>query len=171
MIKVKPYMIVDGIPTFPDSVIKSFWDQMEVDGTIETVFCDGKINTREQWLANVKSGGTVFCIAIRDGDPVGLGWINRMEKKKAWGHFCLFSNGWGLGSEQIGKAMLNFFFGLDNGKAFDIFMGMLPTSNQAAVAYLVKCGANIIGKVRNGLWNEHKGESESATLIYFERPA
>ena len=83
MIHIMPYTVIDGIPSMKDSVVMSFYDQMVKDGTADVVFCDGKINDRKQFLANVKSNQTIFIIAVLEGDPVGLAWINRIEKKKA----------------------------------------------------------------------------------------
>jgi hypothetical protein len=170
MIHIMPYTVIDGIPSMKDSLVMSFYDQMVKDGTADLVFCDGKINDRKQFLANIKSNQTIFIIAILEGDPVGLAWINRIEKKKAWGHFCLFSNGWGDRSVDIGKAMVRFLIGMKSDDyLFDVFFGLFPTENKLALSFVKRCGGKIVGEIPKSLWNAKKNKSESGTLIYYER--
>jgi hypothetical protein len=171
MIHVIPYAPIDGIPSMKDSMITDCYLKMVADGTADTVFRDGTISNIDQFLAHMKDPSIIFCVAERDGTRVGIAWLNRIERKKAWGHFCLFSNAWGNGSADIGRAMVSFLIHLkrNNEFVFDIFFGIFPSDNRKALSFVKECGGHVVGEIPHGLWNEKQGKSETGTLIYYQR--
>lgn len=166
-IKVIPYMRIDGVPNFRDSQIMEFYDRMEADGTLDHVTCRKQVMSRETW-ANVVLN-SVLLVAFRDGRAVGIAIINGFEGTFARGHFCLFSEAWGKGSVEIGKALLDASFKLEDcdGEPISGFLALLPSANRQAVEFLIKCGGVFIGEMPFG-WL-FGGKPSPAAIGYFER--
>ncbi|MDA3807663.1 MAG: hypothetical protein PF440_07105, partial [Thiomicrorhabdus sp.] len=74
-----PYTEVDGIRTYSDSVIEKLFLRTEEDSLVKTVFYDGTVKTKEQFLAAMKYGECLFYIVYIDTKIVGYAWLNRFE--------------------------------------------------------------------------------------------
>ena len=171
MIDLLPYTLVDGIPTMRDSEIMGFYDRMVKDGTADIVMYDDTVTDRESFLLSMISRGTFFYAIKLKQEVVGLVWLNRIEKKKAYLHFCAFSNIWGKQTKEIGKVVTEKLIRTKNNGEylFDIFIGFVPDSNPWAVDYMVQCGCIAACTIPNICWNRTKQESEPGTLIYYIR--
>ncbi len=105
-LKIIPYTEVDGIKTFRDSDILDLYGRMVKDGTADTVFYEGTVSTREEFLASIKNRGTLLFILKVDDKIVGFTWLNRFENRTAHNHFVAFSEVWGKETVEIGKETL-----------------------------------------------------------------
>jgi ribosomal protein L20 len=175
-VKLMPYCEVDGIQTFRDSEILGFYDRMVKAGTAETVFTDGKINNREDWLRAMKSPENfLYVVYDVDKEAVALFWLNRVEIKKARLHYSGFFKGWKKGSVKIGRQILEILMGKKNsdndGYLFDMLTGLTPSSNKLAIKYMRLCGWKIIGELPFGTWNHKAQKSEPAVISYYTREA
>jgi RimJ/RimL family protein N-acetyltransferase len=170
-ISIKPYSHFDGIPTMRDSEIVAFYDKLVADGTAKIMFCDGTIPAPQNFLKVVKDPGTIFIVAYDGEKPAGISWINRIEYQhhRAWIHFALFSSHWGKGSTEIGVAMADYLLSLkrDENFAFEYFIGICPSSNQAAINYMAECGGMIVGQIPT--WDNNLKSCKPGTLIYYRR--
>lgn len=165
MITIRPYVHCDGIPTMRDSSIVGLYDLMERDGTAETVFFDGMIKNGQDFLNYIKSPGVVLLVANSKDTPVGCGWLNGFESNTARAHFCLFSEGWGGNSVNIGKKMVEkaiSIFGLD------MLIGMIPSINERAINFSLACGAKLAGEFPFGSVDA-SGKSYRTTILYYVR--
>lgn len=155
-IVIRPYIYIDGIPTFRNSDIKNLYRLMFRDKTVETVFYDGEVITEDQFLRHIQQPGTVLYVAEDSVRmiPVGIGWLNSFENSMARAHFCVFSEGWS-DSLAIGKKLVQTaaeFPGVDT------MVGVLPTENKRAIEFSKKCGAKLLGELPNGI-----------TILYYFR--
>jgi len=171
-IKIMPYCEIDGIRTFRDSEILEFYDRMVKARLAETVFSDGQIDNREDWLRAMKNPENFLYAVYVGKDVVFLVWLNRVEIRKAQFHYCGFFKGWRIGSVKIGKQFLNILMNKRDSSGnylFDVLTGLTPSSNKPAIEYMQECGWKIIGELPLGAWNNKKQKSESAVMSYFTR--
>lgn len=165
---VVPYTYYDGIPTFRDSEIMNLYCRIIADGT-GYMFADGQISDQESFLIAMKKS---ICGIVKDGESTaGVGWLNRIEDKKASFHFVVFKEYWGNQSVDVGRALCQFMLSIKNGDEymFDMIWGMVPTSNRLAVKYLKRCGAVTIGELPCGLWDDRNKKSIPAMISYITR--
>jgi hypothetical protein len=168
-LEIIPYSVHDGIPTFKDSAILALYDQMVKDGTAKTVFIDGVVSSGEAFLNLMKN--SVVAIAVKDGEPAGLGWLTNIELKRAQAHFCLFSKVWGNGSDIVGKRLLSYLSNLrKNGSyAFDCLIGFVPSRNTGAINFALQCGGHISGELPYAVYCSETDSSEPVTVVYYQR--
>lgn len=168
---VLPYVRTDGIPSMRNSFIESLWEKMVADGVVNSVFRDGSIVCRDDFVNYVTSEAVIFCVAIENDKPAGMAWLNRIEKRKAWVHFCVFSSHWGAPAVDVGKSLVSFLINLkSNGEfVFDVFLGLTPKDNRLAVRFIRKVGAKSLGEVKSGIWNAADGASQPAIFSCYER--
>lgn len=165
---VVPYTYYDGIPTFRDSEIMGLYHGIINDGS-GRMFLDGQIKTPEDFLSVMKNS---IVGIVKDGLTIaGIGWLNRIETKKATFHFVVFKKYWGAGSEKVGKELCRYMLSIQNGKGFmfDMIWGLTPKENKLAVRYLKKCGAIISGDLPCGIWDERNKKSIPAVISYITR--
>lgn len=173
-VQIIPYCEVDGIATFTNSEILGFYDQMVRIGVADTVFSDGQINSREEWLRTAKQPENFLFIVYVGEEVVGVAWLNRVEAKKARFHYCMFYNGWKKGSVEIGRQVLEILTSKKTPKGeylFDMLTGLTPSSNKRAIRYMKKCNWKVVGEMPFGTWNHSTQESEPAIVSYYVREA
>lgn len=164
MIEIRPYVHFDGMPTFRNTEILSFYEQMEKDGTAETVFWDETINSKHEFLQHVKSHGALLLVALMDSVPVGICWLNGFECGMARLHFCIFSIGW-KNSLEIGKALVQKAININ--KDINMLIGFVPESNKKAIGFCLKCGAKHLGSFPRGSRNSKNGDFSMPTAVLY----
>ena len=167
-IKVLRYFIYDGIPSMRDSQITDLYNRMVSDGTIEIMSYNCEPPGPDAFLDLFKRRSISF-VAYRNDEPVGIARVDNLQGRYGQGHFCLFKNGWGAGSVEIGKAMLDEALNIsdESGPIVDGLLGFLPSSNTAAIDFVYRCGAEKLGCLPFG-WRQH-GKPCPITIVYFER--
>lgn len=170
---IVPYIEVDGIRTFTDSQMMSFYNRMVEDGTAGIVFFQGDIKDQYEWLAAMKSPANHLYVVLTGNDPVGLCWLNRFEGKYARLHFCTFSKFWGTGAnDEAARFTLDKLTSMtdENGdQVFTMFLGYIPSMNTIAIDYLTRNGGRIAGRVPDLLWDHANQKTVEGTIIYFKR--
>lgn len=159
------YVKVDGVPTFRDSDLAKFYDRICEQEIDQLVFHDGSIITKQEWVESVKSNGTLFWAVYTSAfvDPVGLIWVNRMEKTSCEGHFVFFKEHWGTDiPKNAGRKFLTMIV-----KHFPVVMGVIPSWNKCAIKYCLDIGMTKLGKIPNGLYCQSKGKPIEATVLYY----
>lgn len=170
MIELIPYTYHDGIPTFRDSDIRGFYDRMVSDGTADMVFYDGHIKSSEDFLRFMKSVN--LFVAYKEKVIMGLAWLNKIENKSAYFHFCGFSSCWGEDAAGISRDTVNQLIEQKDSAGeyfFDVFIGLVPSFNKRALDFLIECGGHAVGEVPYAIWSDKKQKSVSGTLIYYVR--
>jgi hypothetical protein len=164
-LSINPYFHHDGIPTFRDSEIAECYDQMESDGTLESVLYDGRIRHRNDFVKYMTSPAVQFFMGTIDGNRAGFGWLSNIEPKMARVHFCIFSPFWGKFIHEIMNSMGRKVLEIFN---LDILIGIIPERNIKAINYISRCNCTDLGKLPFGCIDK-EGNSLSARIFYFVR--
>lgn len=170
-ISLLPYAKSDGVWNIPDPVMKRLYEKTVEDGSHKVVFYEGTISNSDEFLAAMKSLGTLFYVVMDEGEPVGYTWLNRFENHTARNHFCGFKEIWGRGVEIGTEAISQLICMKDkNGNyIFDLFTGFVPEWNEFAISFMFACGAKSAGIIPNAVWNNEKQKSENAIFFYYTR--
>ena len=166
--KIIPYITIDGVPTFKDSEIISFYNRMVKDGTADDVFQDGSIRSAENFLDAMKGPNNFLIVGHWQGEPVGVMWANRFQGKFAQNHFCAFSEFWGNRDIILQCGRYGSLYMLDN-LGLDMLMGLVPASNKRAIIAVIGSGGKIIGELPSGSFNVRTGESEPTVILSYTR--
>lgn len=166
-----PYIMIDGVPTFTNSFIKSLYRRMEKDKSATTVFLDGSVKDEDQFLDMMMYLDNALWILNVEKEIGGVVWLNNFEKKRAWFHFCFFSNIWGKNTVEIGKECISTLLGLKKGDEyeFDLLTGIVPERNEKALKWCSKMNFKILGRLPSGVWNDELQQSEAGIIYYVER--
>lgn len=176
-IRLVPYCEIDGIRSFSDSEIAELYDRMEMDGIAETVFYDRSVQSRAGFVVLMRKPDTWLYVIMAQGgegtpEKLGIVWLNRIEFKRAYLNFCLFSNAWGKKSVEIGKEAVGRLISMKDGKdgyLFDVFYGITPMVNTGAIKYAEACGGRAICNLPCGSWNGAEKANEAGVFIQYLR--
>lgn len=172
-IKIVPYIEVNGMRTFSDSVIMGLFDRVVGESLYSTVFYEGTITSRDEFLNIMKGQYNHLYVLATEGDNIhGFVWLNRFEGRTAHLHFCTFKNTWGTGKNiEVGKHTLKELINMHGscGYFFDLLVGWLPKWNTHAIDFVNRCGAQTAGEIPNAIYNMASGESEPAVFIHLSR--
>lgn len=156
------YQVIDGVPTMRDSDLEYLYDKVEAEGLSGTLFYDGSIKNKREFVDHVKSPACIFFLITLRDNPFGFFWLNRIESTHAYCHFMAYPEFWGHGDTvNAGKEAMRICL-----KEFDMIMGMLPSTNLPAISYLSKVGLHKIGTVPNLIWSEADQKPVEGTLLY-----
>jgi len=161
---IMPYTKIDGIPTFTDSSIRSMYNRI-VKEEKKYIFSDGTIPDADAFVLMAKSQDTSFYVVYHNEVVVLVVWLNRFESAVARLNFCSLN---GVPREtkiKAGKYLISEL----TGRVFDLLIGHVPKTNEAAVKYAEICGAKILGEVPNLVWNESEKKSEPGIILYYGR--
>lgn len=171
-IKIIPYTLIDGVPTYRDSEILDLYDRMVADKTVDAVFSDLQIQTSGEWLAAMKSNLNMLFVIYADDEISAILWLNRFEGRTARNHFCTFSNAWGKHTVGMARAAFDYVLHLKGpagGYLFDVITGILPAANQLALGYITRVGVKYHGPVPNVCFSKRSGKSEPGYFTYITR--
>lgn len=144
---------------------------MVAEGTAPMVFFDGTIKCEDDFLSAMKLWSNLLYIIYKENTPVALCWLNQFKNRTCYFHFNCFSPIWG-DADECGKYVLRKMITMkdaDGDYIFDMFIGLVQTSNKLAIDYVTRIGAVYLGELPLGIWNYKKQRSESATLVYYMR--
>mgnify|MGYP000235863611 CR=1 FL=1 len=170
-IKIIPYVAIDGIMSLPDSRVMALYDRMVEDGSHTVVFASGDIQNKFEFLEYMKRRGVLLYVLKVDGILAGVTWLDSLEKKTGFMHYCMFSNVWGR-SDEIMREVVHQMIHMKDTRGeyiFDLFKGLVPAWNKRAVDFSVRCGGKILGTLPHAVWNYEQGKSEDAVFIYYTR--
>ena len=167
-IEIIPYIHIDGVPTFKDSDIMSFYDRMVKDGTADDVFQDGSIRSAENFLDAMKGPNNFLIVGHWQCEPAGVMWANRFQSKFAQNHFCAFSEFWGNPNILLQCGRYGSLYMLEH-LGLDMIMGLVPSYNKRAIKIVVASGGKIIGELPKGSFNIRTGKSEPTVVLSYTR--
>ena len=167
-----PYMKSDGIPTLKDSEIMA-----------ETIFFDGQLNSREEWLDSITTGRNALYVALLKTlepgpfgrskvEPAAICWLNNANGKAIEMHWCVFSKFWSNGSADIMRFAADKLINMksdDEEYVFDVLIGLVPVTNQRAISLSRKAGGIAEYVVPNALYDYRSSKSVDAMLVHYTR--
>jgi len=171
-LKIIPYTELDGIRSFRDSEIMSFYDRMVSDEIADLVFLEGTVKSREDFLRIMRYGNNLLYALYNGEELCGLTWLNRFEHRSARLHFCFFGNAWGKLSRDLAKYALRKLIALQDTEGnylWDVFIGLIPSFNKQAINFALDCGGVLVGEIPNAIWNDITKECEHGTYLYYVR--
>jgi hypothetical protein len=168
---IVPYCKIDGVRNYSDTFIMDLYTRMQNDGTARSVFMGSSVNNRSSFLSMAKDKGCFLYILYAGDDLAGVVWLNRQQYRWAQFHFCTFKEVWGRKTVALGKYVLHKLINMGNGEEFffDMFVGIIPSSNRVGLSYVQKCGGVVSGTLPYGVFNPSTGKSEEATIITLTR--
>jgi hypothetical protein len=154
MIELFPYV---NLPergwTLSDDRVIGFYFRMEQDGTLDTVFHDGSMQSAWDFLEKMKDPrGQLFLVAdvTAKGFPrdIAIIWLNDFQARWAQFHFCVFSNAWGEGIDEIGQKVIRQIMTMktNDGSRYlhDMILGIVPSWNERAIEYVKEVGGRVM---------------------------
>jgi len=166
------YSAIDGIPTLTDSEVMGLYEQMEMDGTSETVFYDGSVMGAHDFLRTMKHGNTRLFVVSLEREVAGVIWLTDFEARRAAFHFCFFSNAWDSDLVFVGTECVSEILNMQNGSGepiFDALTGIVPEFNKKAIAWCEKMGFEVLGILPSGCWVSRLQKSVPGTVYFVER--
>jgi hypothetical protein len=175
-----PYIAIDGIPTMSDSFIRSLFVRMEDEKLEDIVFHQGEINSPEKFLEMMKFGKNSLYVIVRKGsdripekdDMGGVVWLNYFQARKAYFHFCFFSNIRGAEAITVGQYAVLYLLNMKNDNEeflFDVLIGVVPETNVLARRWCDRMGFGKAGIVPSGEYIATFDKSVSSHIYYAER--
>lgn len=143
------------------------WGQMCDESTAGVVFCDGSVETSEQFCEMMGAGHVhPFCVYC-NGDLGAVVWLTNLEGRMCRGHFCVMKKYWGA-SRYLGEfalqTLLSYKFE-DGSHCFDSIVAMIPKINIRAINVAKKAGFVYCGTIPFGAWVKEKGISVDMVVL------
>jgi hypothetical protein len=155
--------------TFPDDQVIEFYSQMVKDGTFETVFCDGSIQSAFDFLDHMKDPRGQLFLVVSGHKPVAIIWLNDFQARWCQFHFCVFSHAWGDGIEEIGQYVIRQIMTMktNDGSRYlhDMILGIVPQWNERAIEYVKEVGGKIMCRLPYACLDGKTGESIPGVLF------
>jgi hypothetical protein len=155
--KLKPYQIVDGIPTFKDSELIRLLERAKEERLFPLVMynVDPEINPAAFLQMYKGASGRLLWLVFYDDELAGWVWLDDMTNRTARSHFCLFR--WvskGKLSEEIGRDMFWQLFSLKfrNGVMLQVIRAEMPGFNKPGLWFLENIGLRAIGEIPNAAY-------------------
>ena len=143
-IRLLPYVLIDGIPTFKDSEIIQIYNWMKNDRTLETVFYNiSKDKMSESFFLRFwKRKDLKMFVIFSENKVAGLIWLDRIIDSTAMIHINAFKWTWGGDNITLFKWATCEIFIKHN---IDVLIGQMPVINKVAINFsknvgFIKCG-------------------------------
>ena len=166
-LKVVPYLEVDGVRTFRDSELMTFYRRIMEESP--HVFGDGSIGSPHEFVREFKHNpDNQLFVPLIGNDPVGLIWFNHFQHAFAQGHFCFFKKYWGTRIiVESTRRILGIFFRYNSG--CNVVIGIIPSKNLPALKFVRRLGAETVGVIKLGYTDAKSGEADDAVVIQIMR--
>lgn len=163
-----PYAKVGDAWSLPDELIELSFNRMVRDGTLKTVFWDGKITNYEQLLGHFRKPSNLPVFIFDNNELVAFAWLNSIGHNFAFSHFCTFREIWGKDKSHLIDELFDYWFSFsyENGYLFDVLIGMVPETNVHALKFLDECGYKVVGPIP-GLINDYYAREKKAAVISY----
>lgn len=164
---------MNGRWTLPDETVLSVAEQSISDGTFKTVFMEGDVRTKEEFLMLMRNPRNFPVFAFIGLDVIGVGWLNNISVNRAFGHFLFLSRAWGQETTAAGRMMLDYWVSFpsdDTGAPLlDVILGSVPETNHRAVNFAKRIGLQYLGRVPRMFVDGHTDERIGADILYYVR--
>lgn len=169
--EIVPYVLLDGEWTVADEVVKGFYLGCVDDGTSETVFFDGSIDSPERFLETVQNPRALPVFLFVQGRPAAFAWLNGFCRHSAFAHFCVMKWAWGELALEMGRKTIAYWLGFRRGSGaplLHLIIGTIPSVNRRAVRFVAAIGFKVCGRIPKMI-EGRDGNLHAADLVYLER--
>ena len=167
--KIIPYVLIDGARSIPDSVAEGVYNDMVEKGLARTMFFGGRVTDAKSFLQFLKTPSNVVLTVWNESRIQAMAWLNNFGSNYAFGHFCFWPETWGKSTINIGKQILDFWFGFKKGDGehlLDVILGFTPASNRLAIRFIKKIGLTAAAEIPDMKFG---GDREGAVISYIRR--
>ncbi len=165
-VEVTPYCEVDGIRLFKDSQILALIDRAEKDGSLPAIFYGNERYKGQDFLDRVKHAEDVELHIVKHGeDTVGFVWIDQIQQKRGFAHYCVFQDYWGDPDlegmvAQVVEVLL---------ERFGVLIGVTQAWNTHAINFRKKIGAVLVGEIPKYFYDPTSDRYESGMMYYITK--
>ena len=165
-----PYVNMNGSWTVSDQIMGSIFDQLVEDGIFQTVFYDGRIKGKTDFIEMMQSKENLVQIILVNDKIIGITWLNGVSQNRAFSHFAFFKEAWGKYTNEMGKEVIKYWMGIQyEGKyLFDVLLGIIPIFNKRAHKFTQEVGYTRLGQIPY-MSILASGEKEPAEIFYYGR--
>ena len=175
-VNLLPFITVDGIPTFADSELKYLFRLIEEAGYVEDAFCDGSIQTPEDFVNACKSDGIRTWVVTYNGEIRMLAWLDNFKHASAYGHFVATKND-GTTKQckeilRIAKETIRQLLNMkdqDGNYIFAVILGLIPANNDRAAKFSKAFGMVRVGIIPQAIYNYYNQTYEDGIISYITR--
>ncbi len=163
-----PYVKIDNDWSLGDDIFVLAFSLMVRDGTLEDVFYDGGVKTAKDLQIMFQDSVNLPVFIVEDGSLLGIAWLNGLAGSSAMAHFCLYREVFGEKSLEIGNKMIDYLFDFpgEQGKLFDVLIGMIPSFNSKAINYVQKIGFVKVGEIPFVAHHKYKNKKYPMIITY-----
>ncbi|WP_027179819.1 hypothetical protein [Maridesulfovibrio bastinii] len=166
------YFESDGVRNMPDSYVENLYLRAEEEGLTRITFMDGSLNDSRLFLEDMKHGSHLFVI-VSGPEIAGFCWVNHVQHKSAYFHFCLFRDFWGNKANAIALFTISTLLHTEDGYGgylFDMLIGNTPLKNRAACRRVKKSPyMQVLGELPFGYFDAETGASIPSLFSYVTR--
>jgi len=129
--------------------MKSIFNKLTDQKLDKRTFIDGSIKTADEFLASMKNKTNLPVIILDNSNVIAFCWLNGIANRHAFSHHFFFKETWGKKTIEIGKKVIDYWFGMESGgeKVFDVLVGITPAVNKIAISFAKRLGYTLVGEV------------------------
>lgn len=166
-VSLLPYAKVDGGWTLSDEIVLNLAREYQKDGTFTRVFCEGVIETPEQFLEAMKNPANAPVFIYRGFKPIGVAWLNGFSGNIAFAHFCFLVSAWGPDTERAGRMVVDYWMTFP---AIQVLIGTTPETSGPAAKYAERLGFVRLGAIPRFIHDAYHDRHVAAIVLYYVRP-
>lgn len=139
-----PFIKLDTGYSIPDKLLLDIWNDIVAEGRNKIAFYGGGIETFKDFIAYLTKPTNHF-VFIADTEKkkiVFMAWMNNIQGKTAFVHFC--GIGHGTYRHAIGRLVLDYW---ERMNIFDVVMATIPETNTTALKLIKPLGFVEIGTI------------------------
>jgi len=110
---------------------------------LKVFFYDGAIRDAVDFINYVKNPQNRLFLGFKDGELFMITVLNTITQRRAQGHFCSVRSDKKIDLKTAGREMLIDILSIANKDGvpyFDVFYGIVPTTNKLAIRFAQMCG-------------------------------
>jgi len=169
---IVPYVKVGDEWSLNMAVVAHIFRKMDDARLTGKVFYDELLKNDTQFLYMIQRSDHVVNMVFEGEACVAVTWLNRFGPNYAYANFVMFPEVWGPSTKEIGKKVMDYWFGLqnDNGQPiFDVLIGETPAVNRLAVRYIKQMGWTILGTIPKMGHGNNPDKRCGNVISYIER--
>lgn len=137
------------LPVAP-GLLGHVFDRIVEDGLLASLFYDGGVRTRDEFLDEMSRPGTLPFVVMRGKDVAAFSWFNCILGRSARAHFAIFREFWGRKIRvSLGRNFYRYVLSRKDaeGHLFDCVYGITPENNPLAWKTALQSGWRLIGTI------------------------
>lgn len=137
------------------------------EGTFKRVFCEGEIETPEQFLELLKLPSNAPVFIFCGTKPIGFAWLNGFAGNIAFAHFCFLFEAWGKNADEAGRMVVDYWMTF---AGLQVIIGTTPETNGPAANFAERIGFVRLGSIPRMVHNVNLKKNVAAIILYYVRP-